>query len=79
MSTQTKPTSTEAVKKMIAVVCHELRPSVPLEEWEKHVNANIHDAKAFFAGNGEGLAEYESFVRTHDKDAYRRRLNLKTK
>lgn len=67
----------ETVKQIIADTLHELVPTTSLEDWLTHVNENIHDPVKFFAGNGEGLNEYNAFVRANDRDTYERNQKRK--
>lgn len=63
--------------KVLAKVLHELAPSRSEEDWEKHVVATAHDPAKFFGENGQGLAEYNAFCRTYDRDTYNKVRKIK--
>lgn len=69
----------QVTNKILADVLHDLNPTRSREEWEEHIAKNGHSPAAFFGSNGEGLAEYEAFVRMFDKDAFKKALKLKDK
>lgn len=78
MPTAEKTLSRDDVNiKILAQVIHELSPQMTLEECENHVRTTAHDPAKFFGDNGEGLAEYNAFVSTYDKDSYEKRNKLK--
>lgn len=78
MAIKTAPKK-EVTAKMLATTLHELNPARTVEQWLDHVNKTGNDPKAFFNGNGEGLAEYEGFVRTFDKDTHDRVRKTQTR
>lgn len=72
-------TQIQVTNKILADVLHDLNPTRTREEWEDHIAKTGHDPKAFFGSNGEGLAEYEAFVRMFDKEAFKKALKLKNR
>lgn len=71
MAVKTAPKK-EVTAGILAQVLYELNPARSVEQWKEHIQKTGNDPKAFFAGNGEGLEEYNSFVRTYDKDTHDR-------
>ena len=71
MASETK-TKQEITAGVMAQVLHDLNPARTVEQWKEHVIKHGNDPKAFFGENGEGLAEYEAFIRTYDKDTHAR-------
>lgn len=69
-------TQNEITTKILAQTLFELSPTLNLDEWEDYIRKNGKDPKAFFASNGEGLEEYNRFVKLYDKDKHAR--NIKT-
>jgi hypothetical protein len=65
--------------KILAQTMHELAPDKSVEFWENHIKNTGHDPKEFFGTNGEGLQEYDSFTRTHDKDNRKRQQEIKNR
>lgn len=78
MAVKTQPKQ-EVTAKLLASTLHELNPARTVEQWLEHVNKTANDPKAFFNGNGEGLAEYESFVAVYDKDKHDKARNVQTR
>jgi len=78
MARQVKP-KREVTAKLLAATLHELNPARTVEQWLDHVNKTANNPKAFFNGNGEGLAEYESFVAVFDKDKHDKARNVQTR
>lgn len=69
----------EVTAGILAQVLFELNPARTVEEWLDHVKKHGNNPKAFFNGNGEGLEEYNAFVRTYDKDTHDRIRNTQTR
>lgn len=76
---ETNTDKTIVSSKILAQVLHDLNPSKSVDEWEKHVNSTGDDPKDFFNGNGEGLEEYERFVKQYDKDIHERNKKRKNR
>lgn len=72
MTCQISPQKIDVSAKILASVMHELNPARSVEEWMQHIKQHGNNPKAFFGDNGEGLAEYEAFVRTYDKETHLR-------
>lgn len=74
----------EATKQMLAqVLCDFSNPQTEAEKdehfkmWMDHIEKTKDNPAAFFAGNGEGLKEYQAFTATNDRDKYLAKLRKK--
>lgn len=64
------PEEKEKAEKVLAHILYETNSSATKNEWLHHVMETGEEPEKFFAGNAEGLAQYNIFVKQFDKDRY---------